>query len=77
MKKLTRHQMRENAFILIFERIFHEDSVEELLSTARECGDLEITPEVERMFRGVEGNRAYTRQPEESCRRPAERNTNF
>ncbi|MDD6033142.1 MAG: transcription antitermination factor NusB [Oscillospiraceae bacterium] len=58
MKKITRHQMRENAFVLIFERIFHEDSVEELLSTARECGDLEITPEVERMFRGVEGNRA-------------------
>jgi len=58
MKKISRHQTRENAFILVFERIFHDDSVEEILDTARECGDMEITPDVEGMFRGVEGNKA-------------------
>ncbi|MBR6789348.1 MAG: transcription antitermination factor NusB [Oscillospiraceae bacterium] len=57
MKKISRHQMRENAFILIFERIFHDDSVEELLNTAKECGDMEITPAVEEMFKGVESNK--------------------
>ncbi len=53
MKKLTRHQMRENAFILVFERIFNDDSPSELLETARENEELEITPEVESMFLGV------------------------
>ena len=53
MKKLTRHQMRENAFILVFERIFNDDSPSELLETARENDELEITPEVESMFLGV------------------------
>lgn len=57
MKKITRHQMRENAFILIFERIFHDDSVEELLNTAKECGELDITDTVEEMFKGVELNK--------------------
>ena len=56
MKKITRHQMRENAFVLVFEKIFNEDSAEEILSTARECEDMEITPEVESMFRGVQQN---------------------
>lgn len=53
MKKLTRHQMRENAFILVFERIFNDDSPNELLETAKENEELEITPEVEAMFLGV------------------------
>ncbi len=53
MKKLTRHQMRENAFILVFERIFNDDSPSELLETAKENEELEITPEVESMFLGV------------------------
>jgi len=57
MKKITRHQMRENAFILVFERIFHEDSVEELLNTAKECGEIEINDTVEEMFKGVEANK--------------------
>lgn len=57
MKKISRHQTRENAFILVFERIFHDDSVEEILNTAKECGDMEVTPEVERMFKGVESNK--------------------
>ena len=53
MKKLTRHQMRENAFILVFERIFNNDSAEELLETARENEEIEITDDVKSMFLGV------------------------
>ncbi len=45
--------MRENAFILVFERIFNNDSAQELLETARENEELDITPEVESMFLGV------------------------
>lgn len=56
MKKLTRHQMRENVFILVFERIFNSDSAQELLDTAREIGEMEISPEVEQMFLGVVRN---------------------
>lgn len=58
MKQITRHQTREYAFILIFERIFHQEPVEVLLDIAKECEDLVITAEVERMFRGVEANRS-------------------
>lgn len=46
--------MRENAFILVFERIFNnDDSAQELLEIARENEELDITPEVESMFLGV------------------------
>ena len=48
--------MRENVFILVFERIFNSDSARELLDTAREIGEMEITPEVEQMFLGVVEN---------------------
>ena len=58
MKQITRHQTREYAFILIFERIFHQEQVEVLLDIAKECEDLVITAEVERMFRGVEANKS-------------------
>ena len=58
MKQITRHQTREYAFILIFERIFHQEPVEVLLDIAKECEDLVITAEVERMFRGVEANKS-------------------
>ena len=30
MNKLSRHQMRENAFMLVFEKNFSDDSVEEI-----------------------------------------------
>ena len=48
--------MRENAFILVFERIFNNDTAQELLETARETEEIEITPEVEKMFLGVVAN---------------------
>lgn len=53
MKKISRHQMRENAFILIFEKLFNDESAEEIISIARECEEMEVTEQVESMFRGV------------------------
>ena len=53
MKKITRHQMRENAFILIFEKLFREESADDILELARECEDLTVNDQVEQMFRGV------------------------
>ena len=56
MKKITRHQMRENAFILVFEKIFNDDTAEEILENARECPDITVTDQMEEMFRGVVQN---------------------
>ena len=53
MKKISRHQMRENAFILIFEKLFNDESAEEIISIAREYEEMEVTEQVESMFRGV------------------------
>lgn len=53
MKKITRHQMRENAFILVFEKLFREESADDILELARECEDLTVNDQVEQMFRGV------------------------
>lgn len=53
MKKISRHQMRENAFILVFEKMFQDETVEEILNVARECEEMEVTPQVGEMFRGV------------------------
>ena len=56
MKTITRHQMRENAFLLVFEKSFSEDSVEDILDVARDCDAIEVTDQVEAMFRGVVQN---------------------
>lgn len=56
MKKITRHQMRENAFILVFEKLFREESEDDILELARECEDLTINGQVEEMFRGVQAH---------------------
>ncbi len=56
MKKITRHQMRENAFILVFEKLFREESVDEILELAAECEDLTVNGQVEEMFRGVQAH---------------------
>lgn len=37
--ELSRRQAREQAFLLAFERIFIEDSIEQICETARECRD--------------------------------------
>ena len=54
MKKITRHQMRENAFLLVFEKLFREEeTVDEILNLAEECDCITVNENVEAMFRGV------------------------
>ena len=56
MKKITRHQMRENVFILSFEQIFQKESCDEVLALADACGEPIVTEQVEEMFRGIEAH---------------------
>lgn len=56
MSKITRHQMRENAFVLVFEKLFHNESADEILELASECDALVVNEDVESMFRGVINN---------------------
>lgn len=58
MKKITRHQMRENAFILSFEQIFQNGTPEDVLRLAEECGEPVVNTQVEEMFRGVEAHKS-------------------
>lgn len=51
---MTRHQMRQNAFLLTFERIFNTDPVEQLLELARECENVELDDQVIELFAGVD-----------------------
>ena len=38
---MTRRQAREEAFILIFEKQFNSDSLEDIIETAKEVRDIE------------------------------------
>ena len=51
---MTRHQMRQNAFLLTFERIFNTDPVEQVLDLARECENVELNDQVIELFTGVD-----------------------
>ncbi len=50
---MNRKTARENAFILIFERCFREDSVEDIINDAIEARDFEYDDFVETVFKGV------------------------
>ncbi len=50
---MTRSEMRESAFKLIFEKLFRDDSVDEILEVANEVEDLPINDTVVKMFAGV------------------------
>lgn len=54
---MTRHQMREAAFMLTFERIFNKDSLDEIIALAKECETVEISPAVEQLFKEVDGSK--------------------
>lgn len=56
-QQLTRHQMREYAFLLTFERIFHQDDINEVLDYAEETEIITITPAVLHIFHGVDKNK--------------------
>ena len=51
---MTRHQMRENAFLLTFERLFNDAEPEEILALAKECETVEVDRRVEALFRGID-----------------------
>ena len=53
---MTRKRAREEAFILIFEKVFGDGSVEEILELAAEVRDLEPDEYINTVFRGVYDN---------------------
>ena len=53
---MTRKRAREEAFILIFEKVFNDCSVEEILDIAAEVRDLETDDYINRVFCGVYDN---------------------
>ncbi len=53
---MTRKRAREEAFILIFEKVFNDCSVEEILEIASEARDLEPDDYINTVFSGVYEN---------------------
>ena len=51
---MTRHQMRQYAFMLTFERIFNDDDIEAIIELAKECETVEINRQVIELFKGVD-----------------------
>ena len=49
---MTRHQMRQSAVMLTFERLFNDDSIESILETAKECETVPVDDKVIALFRG-------------------------
>lgn len=55
---MTRHQMREAAFLLTFERIFSPDvPADEMVQLAKECDEFELSPQAIKLFEGVDEHR--------------------
>lgn len=50
---MTRRQMRESAFKLIFEKQFKDDSFEEMLELTADIGDIEVNDAVKALFTGT------------------------
>ena len=53
---MTRKMAREEAFILIFEKVFNDCSIEEILEIANEARDLKADDYINGVFRGVYDN---------------------
>ena len=53
---MTRKQAREEAFILVFEKEFNDDSLEDILSLAEEVRDIEADEYIKKVFFGVFDN---------------------
>lgn len=50
---MNRKKEREQAFYLIFEKCFSEDSLDEILELAEECREFETTDYIKNVFYGV------------------------
>jgi N utilization substance protein B len=53
---MNRKQAREEAFVLIFEKVFNPDSVEDILQLANEVRDLKPDDYIKTVFFGVYDN---------------------
>lgn len=53
---MTRKQAREEAFILIFEKQFNNDSLEDILSLAQQVRDITADDYIKKVFCGVFDN---------------------
>lgn len=53
---MTRKQAREEAFILIFEKEFNDDALDDILSLAEEVRELKTDDYIKNVFFGVYGN---------------------
>ncbi len=52
---MKRSDIREAAFLLIFERMFRNtDSIEDIIASAKEADEYDFNDEAERLFRGVD-----------------------
>ncbi len=51
---MTRRQMRENCFILLFERAFTEYTVEEMFALAAECDEIKLNNTVRQYYTETE-----------------------
>ncbi|MBC5787298.1 MULTISPECIES: transcription antitermination factor NusB [Clostridiaceae] len=51
---MKRHEIRENAFVLVFEKIFNDDDLTQIVEIAKECDDLQVNEEVIRIVTGVQ-----------------------
>jgi N utilization substance protein B len=54
---MTRHQMREAAFMLTFEKLFSDASVDEIVMTAKESDFFELNDSAVALFRGADEKR--------------------
>ena len=63
---MTRHEMRESAFMLVFERALTGEDVNEIIETAKESEAVPVNDAVLAAFRGVEQNRDQI----DACIRP-------
>lgn len=50
---MKKHQCRENAFLILFEASFRDDTPEELFALANELGEIEVNEEVQTLVNGV------------------------
>ena len=52
-KRMTKREIRETAFVLLFEKSFRDDPIETLYEVAEEVGELSITDKVRALTEGV------------------------
>ena len=56
---ISRYKAREQGFILIFERLFNDDSLEEIIANAEESRDLTVDEYALKLARGVDEDKDY------------------